>query len=140
MTRFEQSMNDGFAKKIPVDIIKAKSLLKSAQQAFYSAKKLPLEEGTLKSVFRELYEGLRQYCEALGYIQGYKFASHEVITFFLEDILNERKIAGSFDRYRKIRNGINYYGDDVPLQLIQEVLKEIPLFIAILRKHSTITE
>ena len=135
MTRFKQSIEQGYVKLIPSDRIKAKSLAKSADEAVYSAKKIPLEPHTLKSIIRELYEGLRQFCESIGYIQGYKFLSHEAITYFIEEVLSEPKLSAKFDRYRKIRNGINYYGDDVSEETVNEALTEIPELIAQLRKH-----
>ncbi len=58
MNRLYQSIDDGYAKRVPPDKIKAKSLIKSAEQAIYSARKIPFEAGTLKSIIRELYEGL----------------------------------------------------------------------------------
>ena len=135
MTRFKQSIEQGYAKVIPLDKLKAKSLVKSADEAVYSAKKIPFEPNTLKSIIRELYEGLRQFCEAIGYIKGYKFLSHEAITYFIEEILNEPKLSAKFDRYRKIRNGINYYGDDVSEGTVKEALIEIPELIAQLKKY-----
>lgn len=135
MTKFQQSINEGYAKIIIPDKIRAKSLLKSAEEAIYSAQKIPLEENTFKSIVRELYEGLRQYCEALGYTRGYKFLSHEAITYFLEDILNEKQLSFRFERYRKVRNGINYYGDYVKQETVKEALEEIPKIITELKKH-----
>ena len=135
MTRFQNSINEGYAKIIIPDRIRAKGLLASADEAIYSAGKIPFEKTTLKSIIRELYEGLRQYCEAIGYLKGYKFLSHEVITFFIEDILNETQIAPRFDRYRKMRNGINYYGDEVRPETVKEALVEIPKLALQLKKH-----
>lgn len=132
---FQQSIREGHARIIPPDRIKAKSLLKSAQQAISSARKTPFETDTLKSILRELYEGLRQYCEALGYQHGYKFLSHEVITIFLEEIIGNKNIAVRFNRYRKIRNGINYYGDDVSSETVKEALKEIPYLLKQLERY-----
>ena len=133
--RFQQSVSEGYVIIIPPDNIKAKSLQKSAQQAIAAAQKMPFEADTLKSMMRESYEGLRQYCEAIGYQRGYKFRSHEVITLFLGEILNDKKIAFKFDRYRKIRNGINYYGDDVSPQTVKDALVDIPSLIKDLQKY-----
>ena len=135
MTRFKQSIEQGYVKVINSDRIKAKSLVKSADEAIYSAKRIPFEINTLKSIIRELYEGLRQFCEAIGYVKGYKFLSHEAITYFIEEILNEPKLSAKFDRYRKIRNGINYYGNDVSEETVKEALVEIPELISQLKKH-----
>jgi len=71
---------------------------------------------TSKTILRELYEGMREYCEAIGYLRGYKFLDHESIGLFLRDILKEDSLFKRFDRYRKLRNGINYYGEDVELE------------------------
>ena len=135
MTRFNESIEQGYVKIINPDRIKAKSLIKSAEEAIYSAKKIPFEANTLKSIIRELYEGLRQFCEAIGYLKSFKFLSHEAITYFIEEILNEPKLSAKFDRYRKIRNGINYYGDDVSEETVKEALTEIPELVAQLRKY-----
>jgi|SRR3989344_5079792 len=135
MTRFQQSIEDGYVRSMGANKIKAKSLLASSEEAIYSAGKITIEDKTLKSILRELYEGLRQFCEAIGYLHGYKFLSHEAITYFLEDILHESTISIKFDRYRKIRNGINYYGDDVEIETVKDALKEIPLLISKLKQH-----
>ncbi len=137
MTKFQDSINEGYAKAVIPDRIRAKGLVASADEAIYSAGKIPFEKTTLKSIIRELYEGLRQYCEAIGYLKGYKFLSHEAITFFLEEILNETHIGARFDRYRKIRNGINYYGDEVWPETVREALAEIPKLALRLKKHIT---
>ena len=103
--------------------------MKSSKQAVDTSKLIPLNENTCKTIFRELYEGLREYCEALGYLHGYKFFDHLSITYFLKEIINKGEIAKKFDRLRKIRNGINYYGEDLNLETVEEASKEIPKII-----------
>ncbi len=136
--KFLQSIDQGFVKKVQPDILKAKSLMKASEEAIATASKIPLEPSAYKSIVRELYEGLRQYAEALGIQEGYKFESHEVITYFLDEIKNEKKASLQFDKYRRIRNGINYYGDDVAPETVKEALDNIPLMINILKKHSKV--
>lgn len=133
---FENSISDGFVKKVPIDLARAKSIIKSSEQALSTAKIIPAKEETLKTIFRELYESLRQYCEALGYIRGYKFLNHESITGFLDEILNEKELSLKFDRYRKLRNGINYYGNEIEPETIWAALKEIPEIINKLKAHN----
>ncbi len=135
---FENSLKEGYAKKIPINTIRAKNLIKSAEEAIETAKEIPLIEGKLKSILRELYEGLRECCEAVGYLNGYKFLTHEVITYFLGDILKEKTIAKKFDRYRKLRNGINYYGESIAVETLQEALEEIPKIIKYLEKYTNL--
>lgn len=131
---FKNLIKAGFVKKVSTDIVRAKSLIKSSEQALNTARIIPIKEETLKTIFRELYESLRQYCEALGYSRGYKFLNHESITLFLSEILGEKEISLKFDRYRKLRNGINYYGNNIEISTVKEVLREIPLLIGKLKK------
>ncbi|MBU1136141.1 MAG: hypothetical protein KJ559_01385 [Nanoarchaeota archaeon] len=133
---FEISLNSGKAKKVMPNKIRALSLFKSSIQAIETAKEIPLTTNTSKTIFRELYEGLREYCEAIGYLRGYKFLDHESIGFFLRDILKEQPLFKKFDRYRKLRNGINYYGNDIEVETIKEVISEIPKLVKELENYS----
>ena len=105
---FDNSLSDGKAKKVMPNKIRASSLFKSSIQAIETARIIQLNQNTLKSILRELYEGLREYCEAIGYLRGYKFLDHESIGYFLRDVIKEQSVSMKFDRYRKLRNGINY--------------------------------
>ena len=131
---FENLIKEGIVKKVQIDTVRAKSLIKSSEQALSTAKIIPFKEETLKTIFRELYESLREYCEALGYIKGYKFLNHESITNFLDEVLEKKEISLKFDRYRKLRNGINYYGNAIEMQTVKDALIEIPSLINKLRK------
>lgn len=133
---FENSLIEGKTKKVMPNKIRASSLLKSSIQAIETAKVIPLNSTTSKSILRELYEGLREYCEAIGYSRGYKFLDHESVTYFLRDILKEQSASIEFDRYRKLRNGINYYGEDIDIETVKEAVIEIPKLIKELEKYS----
>jgi len=133
---FENSLNDGKAKKVMPNRIRASSLFKSSNQAIETARTIQLNQNTLKSILRELYEGLREYCEAIGYLKGYKFLDHESIGYFLRDILKEQSVFMKFDRYRRLRNGINYYGEDIDIETVKEAIIEIPKIIKELEKFS----
>ena len=132
---FQTSIDEGYAKKIRPDLFKARSLIKASEEAIATASKILQKEESYKSILRELYEGLRQYCEAIGFLKGYKFMSHEAITYFTDEVLAEKTVSLKFDKYRKIRNGINYYGDDVAPETVKEALKEIPEIIKVLSRH-----
>ena len=132
----ENSLANGKAKKVIPNKIRASSIFKSSIQAIETAKMIQLNQTTLKSILRELYEGLREYCEAIGYLRGYKFLDHESIGYFLRDILKEQSVFMKFDRYRKLRNGINYYGEDVDIETVKEAIIEIPELIKELEKFS----
>ena len=132
---FSKSIKEGFVKKTNKDVIRAKSLISASKDTIEIANSIKQQEKALKTILRELYEGLRQYCEALGYIRGYKFLSHKSITCFLKDILKEEKISFYFDRLRKLRNGINYYGREISLETVKEAIIEIPKITKQLKKY-----
>ncbi|MFH0869694.1 MAG: hypothetical protein V1866_01395 [archaeon] len=132
---FDKAITLGDARKVPVDILRAKSIILSSKQAIATAKTIVLTKDSAKSIFRELYEGLREHCDALGYMKGYKFQNHESITCFIRDILKEEGMANKFDRYRKLRNGINYYGETIEEETVKEALKEMPELIRKLEKY-----
>lgn len=133
---FENSLIEGKAKKMMPNKIRASSLFASSIQAIETAKVIPINSHSLKSILRELYEGLREYCEAIGYLRGYKFLDHESIGYFLRDILSEPSVSMQFGRYRKLRNGINYYGENVDIETIKEAIIEIPELVNKLKKYS----
>lgn len=133
---FENSLVNGKAKKVMPNKIRASSLFKSSIQAIETARIIQLNQNTLKSILRELYEGLREYCEAIGYLKGYKFLDHESIGYFLRDVLKEQSVSIKFDRYRRLRNGINYYGEDIDIETVKEAIVEIPELIKELEKFS----
>src|SRR3989344_4488858 len=122
---FENSLANGKAKKVIPNKIRASSIFKSSIQAIEAAKMIQLNQTTLKSISRELYEGLREYCEAIGYLRGYKFLDHESIGYFLREVIKEQSASNKFDRYRKLRNGINYYGEDIDIETVKEAIIEI---------------
>ena len=136
MMNFENSLREGKVKKVTPNKIRASSLLKSSTQAIETAKAIQLSTNTSKTILREFYEGLREYCEAIGYLDGYKFLDHESIGFFIRDILKEQSLFKKFDRYRKLRNGINYYGEDIDIETLKEAITEIPEMIKELKKYS----
>src|SRR3989344_7835327 len=132
---FQRMIEQRFASRIAVNKIRAKSLVIASKEAIQTAKEIPIKDEKLKSIIRELYEGLRQFCEAIGYTKGFKFNNHEVIADFLKDELKEPSLALKFDKYRRIRNGVNYYGDAIPVESVKEALNEIPTMIKTLEKH-----
>jgi hypothetical protein len=132
---FKHNLKVKKIKKVFPDKIRASSLFKSSAQAIETARSIPLNNSTSKTILRELYEGLREYFEAEGYLKGYKFLDHESIGFFLRDILNNQHLFQKFDRYRKLRNGINYYGAEIDIETVKEALKEIPEVIKKIEKE-----
>jgi len=117
-----------------VDLHRAKSLIKASEDAIKSVGELSMKNYNFSTIIRELYEALRQCCESIGYTKGYKFVSHEAIIHFLKEVLNEERLSLSFDYYRKLRVGVNYYGKDISKETVEKALKEVPLMVSRLKE------
>lgn len=132
---FEESLNLGYVKKIRQDNNRSKNLYLSSKEALKTALEIELKNHTSKTILRELYEGLRELCEAIGYNKGFKFSSHESISYFLIDFLKQEHLGKKFNKYRRLRNDINYYGQNIDKETVLKAKTEIPLICEELEKH-----
>ena len=131
---FENFIRKNLVRKSVPDTELAKSLTIESNRILLVVNGLALNDTNSSVLMRECYEAFRQICEAIAVNNGYKIYSHEAITSFVAEILNEKEIAESFDRYRKIRNSINYYGTPIDIGEVKKALVEIPKFIEIIKK------
>jgi len=69
---------------------------------------------------------LRVYCVIKW---GYKIYFHEAIGLFLREILKEDVIFAKFDKFRIMRNGINYYGNTISLNEALQYIEDIKQII-----------
>lgn len=109
-------------KDIKVDNYMINSLIKSSNQRTNSQKRLEIDYETANSKISLAYDSLRELLEALAIKQGFKIYNHECYTYFLKEILKESQKAEEFDELRKIRNGLNYYAEEVSLDEAKEIL------------------
>ncbi len=114
----------GQVKKADKDISLAKSLVSTAENDLIFLKNSEINKYSARKIMTGYYDILRSILEAISILNGYKIYSHEAFTYFLKQI-NENLIANKFDRLRKIRNGINYYGKDISIEEVKENTKEI---------------
>ena len=91
------------------------SLLRSSKKKFISYNQLNINDNTASSKVGLLYDSLRIILEALAIENGFKIYNHDCIACFLKEICNEKIFSEVFDKYRIVRNGFNYYGEDIHL-------------------------
>lgn len=53
----------------------------------------------------------------------------------LHNYLRETNISKKFDKYKKIRNKINYYGKETHFETVKKAREEIPKIIEMLEEH-----
>jgi len=130
---FKDFINTKYVKKTLPDKALIKSLLETAESDILFLKKIVLDNNSARKVMTNYYDVLRSVLEAIASKFGYKIYSHEIFAQFLKHI-NEHFIAEKFDRFRKIRNNINYYGKNISILEAKELVPEITRIIEILKK------
>lgn len=121
---FAEYMKQGKVILGEPDPQKAKALFKMAENNYQTAASIPVTDLSASSIFSLLYESLREVVEALCLKEGYKVYSHEALTAYLEEH-GEEAAAAVFDRYRRLRNGIHYYGRPTTKEVVEEAKKQV---------------
>ena len=131
--KFEDFITDGKIRKAQQDPQQAKSLLQMSEQNLKAIKEIQLTDSTASILFSQIYESLRQVIEAIAILKGFKVYSHEAYTYFLKE-LSEDVASQKFDRLRRLRNGINYYGKPVSVAVTKNTLEEVSQLCAKLKE------
>ena len=130
--KFEDFIGKGQVRKASKDVSLAKSLVKTAYSDLKFLNAIPLNENSARKVMGNYYDVLRSIMEAIAVLSGYKVYSHEAFAYFLKE-KGEVVIAEKFDRFRKIRNKINYYGKGISIEEAKENSDEIKKIINVLK-------
>lgn len=136
MKTFREYIKEGKVLKKTADLAEARSLFFQAKERMKDLFNLPLTEINASFRFEDAYEVLREALQAFLSKGGYKSYSHEAIFSFAreKEILSEGK-ALQVDRYREIRNDINYRGKKVTLEEAQEIITMVKEILPILEKR-----
>ncbi len=129
--KFEDFIKKGDAKKSSLDIFLIRSLVKTAKKDLEFLNDLKITEKSSRKIMVGYYDILRSILEAIASFDGYKIYSHEAFSYFLNE-KGEKILAIKFDRFRKIRNSINYYGQDISIEETKDNVEEIKNMINIL--------
>lgn len=121
---FEDFIKSGQVKKAKPDISLAKSLLNHSVKDMELFDTINVTELSARKLVSNYYDILRSILEAISILNGYKIYSHEALTYYLKQI-EEDAISIKFDRLRKIRNKINYYGEEVQASEAREYIADI---------------
>ncbi len=108
--------NKKIVKPISTDENLIQSLLKTSEKKMESQELLPFNETTLASKISLAYNSIRELLEALSLKKGFKIYNHECYTAFLKEVLIESDLGDDFNEIRKLRNDINYYGQEISIE------------------------
>ncbi|MFP4118574.1 MAG: hypothetical protein ACLFTH_00810 [Candidatus Woesearchaeota archaeon] len=104
------------------DKAKATSLLEDANNKFGTANSIKLTKNSASSIITLHYDAIREQLAAIASREGFKINNHECYKAFIHTMLKKPKIAVQFDKARRIRNRINYYGSALQEEKAREVI------------------
>ena len=125
---FKDFIDKKLVRRISKDVNLAKSLLKNIKKDIKFLNNLEINENSSRKIMTNYYDSLREVLEAISIIDGFRIYSHEAFTYFLKE-KGEEIISIKFDRFRKIRNSINYYGKDISIEETKENIDKIKKII-----------
>ena len=131
---FDEFIKSGKVRKGAPDLALAKSLVTMSDAQFAFAASMEVTEQNTSPLLVNYYESLREICEAICSKNGFKVYSHEAFTYYLKEYLHEERISLKFDRLRKLRNGINYYGKGVNVIETKAAAADVKLLIQELKR------
>lgn len=130
---FKDFIKEGIIRRASKDESLAKSLFKNSIDDLKFLDKLQINQDSSRRLMTNYYDILRSILEAISSMKGYKIYSHEAFTSFLKE-LKEEVLSIKFDRFRKIRNSINYYGKNISVGEAKDNIENIKGMIKILIK------
>lgn len=136
MKPFREFLLEGKALTRSPDPAEAASLLLQAERRLSDIITLPLNESSASFRFEHAYEAIREALQAFLSMEGYKSYSHEAIFSFAQ----EKHLAPEMDmlradRYREIRNDINYRGKRATVTEAKEIIAFAERILPLLRKR-----
>ncbi|MBT3405030.1 hypothetical protein HN832_03855 [archaeon] len=131
--RFEDFIKRGLVRRGSQDFNLAKSLIKTAESDLKFLSKLKIDKNSSRKIMSNYYDVLRSILEAISAWEGYKIYSHEAFAYFLKE-KGEENLSLKFDRFRQVRNKINYYGEDISVEETEANILEIKNMVQELKK------
>ena len=117
----------GFIKKTMTDLNLIRSLIEMSNIKEMTVKEAAINETNIFVYISVAYDSLREILEAVCIINGYKVTSHQCVGELLKSLNKDFNLI-EFDRFRYIRNGINYYGAKIDYAQGKEIIKKIFAF------------
>jgi uncharacterized protein (UPF0332 family) len=114
----------GFVKKARVNPELARSLIEMSNMKEKVVKNIGLNENNVSAFLPMAYDSLREILEAICIMHGYKVTSHVCVEKYLGSVYPKISFM-DFDRFRYVRNSINYYGKMVEFEQGKEIIRKI---------------
>lgn len=119
---WEKCINLKLVRETEVDEELIESLLVSSGNRILTNSRFELDEVSASTKISSIYESLREVLEALALKKGYKIYNHECFSGFLKEICKKEELSASFDKFRIIRNKVNYYGKKISVEDTKDLI------------------
>lgn len=113
-----------FIKKTRLDVELIKSLLEMSEIKEIAVNSAKIDKVNISAYVSMAYDSLRESLEALCISLGYKVTSHVCLGELLKSLIKDFNFS-DFDRFRYIRNGINYYGTKIEFKQGKEIMSKM---------------
>jgi len=114
----------GFVKKTRTNPELARSLIEMSKIKEETVNSSKLNDNNISAYLPMAYDSLREILEAICVMNSYKVTSHVCIEKLLKSLYPNQSFK-DFDRFRYIRNSINYYGKKVGLEEGKVIISKI---------------
>jgi len=113
-----------YIQKTRIDSELIKSLIEMSKIKEDTVNSAKINNANISAYVSMAYDSLREILEALCISKGYKVTSHLCLGELLKILIYHFDF-NSFDRFRYIRNGINYYGTKVDFEQGNEIMRKM---------------
>ncbi|MBI5224533.1 hypothetical protein HY989_01560 [Candidatus Micrarchaeota archaeon] len=133
---FSFYLENGTVRKGSPNHENAAALMEKSMSRLEYVKEQKISIETAPFVFEDVYEAIREGCQALMELRGYKPYSHEAHIAFLKEFYQfPQTILSSFDRLRVLRNKAVYGASHVSPQTCIDALGFAVSVIPEFKKH-----
>ncbi len=124
MNEFDTYLESGKIRKKKPDKGKSQGLIQNAKEDLKILQDIELSEETTSFIFKNTYNCIRTALQSYLARDGYKPYTHESIIIYAKKIneLSEKQ-ANKIDKYRELRNDIEYRGDTAEEKETEEILE-----------------
>src|SRR3989338_5863665 len=130
---FQEFIKRGLVRKTSPDPHLIQSLIKVIENDLSFLETVQITGLSARKVIGNYYDTLREILEVMALKVGFKVYAHEPFVAFLTE-KGKEGIAAKFDRFRIMRNSINYYGASISVEEAIAYKQELLDVIAALKK------
>lgn len=125
MSDWEKGIEEGKIIKITSNLERSKSLVSSSLKIMSFIKNIELNNENCSIALTNCYDAILELLHALLYKKGFQVLDHLSIGYYIKDVLKNNEYFNTFDRYRKIRNRLIYYGWELDRHDVEKGIKDL---------------